>query len=130
MGTVGASGHIQHLTLLGGGGGGYAGCGSRCLSGSAPSASMAGAGSIPVVAARWTRPPLDPFEYRWRHALLQVCGAATWFAFFWGGGYQKNRRDLHLIHRLWRVLMSRRVVTTMPAGKLYVQGNQDSNPRS
>ena len=35
--------------------------------------------SIPVVEARRTRPPLDPFEYRWRRALLQVCGTAARF---------------------------------------------------
>ena len=68
------------------------------MNGSASGVSLAGAGSIPIVAARRTRPPRDPLEYRWWRALLQVCGAATRFLSH-GEGCQKNRRDLHLIHQ-------------------------------
>ena len=62
-------------------GGAYAVCGGRCLSGSAPSVSRVGAGSSLVAVSGRVRPPIDPFEYRWRHALLQVCGATMWFLF-------------------------------------------------
>ena len=48
------------------GGGAYAICGGRCLSGSAPGASHVGADSSPVAVSRRVRPPIDPFEYRWR----------------------------------------------------------------
>ena len=81
---VGVSRHIQHSVHWGGGG--YADCGGRCLSGSAPSASRVGAGSSPVAVSRRVRPPIDPFEYRWRHALLQVCGATICLLFGGGGG--------------------------------------------
>ena len=63
------------------GGGAYAVCGSRCLSSSAPGTSRVGAGSSPVAVFGRVRPPIDPFEYRWRHALLQVCGATMCFLF-------------------------------------------------
>ena len=71
------------------GGGAYAVCGGRCLSSSAPGASRVGAsrvgaGSSPGAVSRRVRPPIDPFEYRWRHALLQVCGATM--CFLLGGG--------------------------------------------
>ena len=49
-------------------------CGGRCPSGGALGASPNGAGSSPVAARRWAGPPIDPFEHRWRRALLQVCG--------------------------------------------------------
>ena len=78
--SVGVSGHIQHSAH--GGGGAFAGYGSRCLSGSTPGASRAGAGSIPVAVSQRTRPPIGPFEYRWWRTLLQVCGAAIRFAFW------------------------------------------------
>ena len=66
-------------------GGAYAVCGGRCLGGSAPSASRVGTGSGPVAVSRRVRPPIDPFEYRWRRALLQVCGATMCFLFGGGG---------------------------------------------
>ena len=85
IGVLEFGGHIQH-SVHWGGGGGYAGCGGRCLSGSALGASSVGAGSIPVAVSRRTRPPIGPFKYRWRRALLQVRGATIRFAFFCGGG--------------------------------------------
>ena len=83
-------------------------CGSRCPSGGALGASCGGAGSSPVATHRWVRPPIDPFEYRWRRALLQVCGATMCFLF--GAGVfigAKNRRDLHpnRWYRRWRGLL-------------------------
>ena len=126
---VGVRGRIQHSVHWGGGG--YAGCEGRCLSGSAYGASRVGAGSIPVAVSRRTRPPIGPFKYRWRRALLQVCGATIRFAFFGGvGGSLKKRRDLHPIcrYRRWRVLTYGWVVPTMPTRELYVQGNQGHSP--
>ena len=98
------------------GGGAYADCGGRCLSGSAPGTSRVGAGSSPVAISRRVRPPIDPFEYRWRRALLQVCGATIRFLFGWRGYLDKNRRDLHPIrrYRRWRELMYGWVVPMMP----------------
>ena len=57
------------------GGGAYAICGGRCPSGGAPGAGCGGAGSSPVAVRRRVGPPIDPFKYKWRRALLQVCGA-------------------------------------------------------
>ena len=66
-------------------GGAYAVCGGCCLSGGAPGASRVGAGSSPVAVRRRVRPPIDPFKYQWRRALLQVCGATMCFLFGeWG----------------------------------------------
>ena len=48
------------------GGGAHADCGGRCLSGSAPGGSRVGAGPSPIAVSRRVRPPIDPFEYRWR----------------------------------------------------------------
>ena len=62
-------------------GGAYAVCGGRCLSGSAPGGNRVGAGSSPVAVSRRVRRPIDPFEYWWRRALLQVCGATMCFLF-------------------------------------------------
>ena len=62
-------------------GGAYSICGSRCPSGGALGASPGGAGSSPVAAHRWVGPPIDPFEYRWRRAVLQLCGATMCFLF-------------------------------------------------
>ena len=82
--SVGVSGHIQHSVPWGGGG--YTVCGGCCLSGSAPGASRVGASSSHVDVSRRARPPIDPFEYRWRYALLQVCAATVCFLFGGPGG--------------------------------------------
>ena len=59
----------------------YSICGGRCPSGGALGASPGSAGSSPVAAHQWAGPPIDPFEYWWRRALLQVCGATIRFLF-------------------------------------------------
>ena len=106
-GPVKVSAHTTHNISGGGGfhmpftgGGAHAVCGGRCPSGGTPGASHGGAGSRPVAVRRRVRPPIDPFEYRWRRALLQVCGATTCFLFGARGFLGvKNRRDLHPIRR-------------------------------
>ena len=59
----------------------YSICGGRSASGGALRASLCGAGSSPVAAHRWVGPPIDPFEYRWRRTLLQMCDATMRFLF-------------------------------------------------
>ena len=63
------------------GGGAYVICGGRYPSGGAPGAGRCGAGSSPAAVHRQMGPPINLFEYRWRHALLQVCGATMCFLF-------------------------------------------------
>ena len=81
-----------NIQLTRGGGGGKIVCGGRCVSGSAPGASRVGAGSSPVAVSRQARTPIDPFEYRWRRALLQVCGA-TVCCLFGGRGFLDEKID-------------------------------------
>ena len=113
-GLVKVSAHTTHNIQGGGGttcrslGGTYVIFGGCCPSGGALGAGRGGAGSSPAAVHRRMRPPIDPFEYRWRRALLQVCGATTCFLFGARGFLGvKKRRDLHPIrrYRRWRRLL-------------------------
>ena len=90
-------------------------------------ASLEGASWNPVAADRWAGPTVDPFEYRWRRALLQVCAAMMHFVLESGARGvlrgAKNGRDLHPIrrYRRWRGLLKGWVFPTMPTRELYVQ---------
>ena len=75
----------------------------HCRSSGTPGASGVGAGSSPVANRQRVRTPIDPFEYRtgppidplmyrWRRALLHVCGDTMCFL-FWGVGFSRRKKQ-------------------------------------